>query len=265
MKRLHGIVLTICLGLTIPFASYGQTLEDLRSEVGSLATLMQQLRNELLASGNGGVPQDQVGTVLQRLDGIEARITQLTGQIEEAQHRVNVIAEEAGRRIGDIEFRLTELEGGDPSTGAGPVTLGGGGQTTDPNAGLVVNEQRAFDEAKMQLDAQNFQDAAEKFNNFISTYPGGPLTSEAQYLRGHALAGLQDWGGAARSFLDSFSGSPNGPFAAESLYELSVNLGQLQQVEQACLTLAEISNRYPQKAAEMQPKITSLRQNLSCP
>ena len=262
MNKVKIYCLAILIGIASPVNAQDTTLEDMRQEVAQLSQMLQQLRTELLETGNGGVPQEQVGTVLQRLDALELQMGQLTGRIEEAQHRVTQIAEDGTRRIGDLEFRLTELEGGDTSLLGTTPTLGQTGQNDGPE--LLNNEQSSFNQAMAQLNEGNFQGAAEMFNNFIATYPGGPLTSEAQFRRGRALAGMQDWGGAARSFLDGFSGEPNGPWAAESLYELSASLGQLQQTEQACLTLAEINNRYPDKAAEMADKIAGLRQSLSC-
>ena len=263
MRKVKIYCLAILVGISSPVFAQDQTLEDMRQEVSQLSQILQQLKSELLATGNGGVPQEQVGTVLQRLDALELRMGQLTGQIEETQHKVTQIAEDGTRRIGDIEFRLTELEGGDTSLLGTTPTLGQTGQSDGP--ALLNNEQASFNQAMSQLDAGNFQGAAEMFNTFITSYPGGPLTSEAQFRRGSALAGMNDWGGAARSFLDGFSGAPDGPWAAESLFELSVSLGQLQQTEQACLTLAEITNRYPDKAAAMTDKIAGLRQSLTCP
>lgn len=265
MLKVKFIVLAFAIGIASPALAQDQTLEDMRIEVAELSSLLQLLQSELLSSGNSGVPQDQVGTVLQRLNALEQRIGQLTGQLEETQFQINQIVDDGTRRVGDIEFRLTELEGGDTSLLGQTPTLGGPQPSANSGPELLSNEKQSFDAAMAQLNAGEFQAAAEMFNNFVTTYPGGPLTSEAQYRRGHALAGFQDWSGAARSFLDSFSGEPNGIWAAESLYELSVSFGNLQQPEQACLTLGEINNRYPEKAVEMAAKMSDLRQTLSCP
>ena len=100
------------------------------------------------------------------------------------------------------------------------------------------------------------------FSTFLATYPGGPLSAEAQYRRGEALAAQADWRGAARSFLDAFSGAPEGPIAPKALYRLGVSLGQLGQVEEACLTLAEVENRYP--GSEVASDVRSQRQALRC-
>ncbi len=246
--------------------SEAQTLEDVRQDIARLSVMMEELRTELLSTGNSGVPQESVGTVLQRLNMLESELSAALGRVETLQNRVQRIAEDATRRIGDLEFRLTELEGGDTSALGNPVPLGGGaGPAAQDGPQLASDEQRSFDAAVAQYDAGNYQAAADMFGTFISTYPGGPLTSEAQYRRGLAFAAMEAWGDAARNFLDSFSGAPDGDYAPRSLLELATSLGALGQVEQACLTYDEISIRYPERGAEMAAEIGMRKQSLSCP
>lgn len=243
--------------------SQAETLEDVRQEISQLSEVMQNLRSELLATGNSGVSQDSVGTILQRLNILEGELSAALGRVETLQFRIIQIADDGARRIGDLEFRITELEGGDTSVLGDPVPLGGATNTTEGSE-LASNEQRSFNEAVSQFNDANYDVAVALFDAFISTYPGGPLTSEAQFQKGHALAGLQDWQNAARSYLDAFSGAPDGPLAADALFELSVSLGTMGQAEQACLTLDQIVQRYPEREAEMAEKIFAQQQALAC-
>ena len=90
-----------------------------------------------------------------------------------------------------------------------------------------------------------------------------PLSTEVTW-RGEALAAAGDWPNAARSYLESFSGSPQGAKAPEALYRLGLALGRLDQLEEACLTLAEVRRRYPSIPAELGAKVDAERQALSC-
>ena len=83
---------------------------------------------------------------------------------------------------------------------------------------------------------------------FLQTYPGGPLSTDAQFRRGEALAATADWRGAAHDFLDAFSGAPQGPLAPRALFRLAESLNALGNVQEACLTLTEVVNRYPGSA-----------------
>ncbi len=269
ITELRGVLAAVLIACLAVLPASGQTqaktLEDVRMDITRLSELMQELRSELLITGNSGVSQDSVGTILQRLNNLEADLSSALGLVETLEFRVVQIADDATRRIGDLEFRLTELEGGDTGSLTTPPTLGGETDIGSDGHQLASDEQRSFDAGVAMHDAGEFQAAAEQFATFTATYPGGPLTSEAQYRRGLALAGLQDWGGAARSYLDSFSGAPDGPFAPVSLFELAASLGELGQTDQACLTLDEIGIRYQNVSVDLGLQILSQKQTLACP
>ena len=108
-----------------------------------------------------------------------------------------------------------------------------------------MGEKADFDRAKEVLGQGDFRTAADLFATFAQSYPGGPLSQEAAFLRGEALGQLGDKAGAARAYLDAYSGKPDGSFAAESLLKLGQALGDLGQTADACVTLAEVPNRFP--------------------
>lgn len=251
-------VLTLCFLLLPGLASAqdrAQTLADIRAQIMALSAEFDTLKQELVTTGAaqsgaaGGAP-------LQRLDAIEAALVQLTAKTEQVDLRLNKVVADGTNRIGDLEFRLTELEGGDTSKLGQTPPLGGdtgavaaGGATPQaPAAGgaeLAVGEQADFDRAKAVLDSGDFRGAADQFATFAQTYTGGALTYEAHFLRGEALNQLGETSNAARAYLDSFSGAPGGPRAAEALLKLGQALGKLGQVPEACVTLTEVGTRFP--------------------
>ena len=66
----------------------------------------------------------------------------------------------------------------------------------------------------------------------------------------------------ARSYLDAFSGAPQDPLAPHALYKLALSLGELGQVNEACLTLTEVDSRYP--GSEVAGDVAAKRQALAC-
>ena len=130
-------------------------------------------------------------------------------------------------RIGDLEFRLVELEGGDLSQLGQTSTLGGeAGATPPPPAApvgsdapeLAIAEQTDFDAARALLDNGDAAGAADAFASYATTYPGSPLLPEAHYLRGEAEAAQGSWTRAARAYLDSLSGTHDGHQARHAMY-----------------------------------------------
>ncbi|MBO9444331.1 tol-pal system protein YbgF [Ruegeria sp. R14_0] len=239
-----------------------QTLADIRQELTVLHVEIQRLKREFSTTGSPA-PNLAGSSVLERVDAIEAELQRLTRQTEQLNQRVQNIVTDGTNRIGDLEFRLVELEGGDLSTLGETSTLGGDSDiaaaapaTIAPaepaqieQGELAVGERADFDTASQALADGNFQAAAEQFATFETSYPGSPLAPEANLKRGQALVGLGDTREAARAFLASFTGDSEGTFAPEALFELGSALGRLGQTDQACITLSEVGVRFPGSAS----------------
>jgi tol-pal system protein YbgF len=262
-------------GLLLAGPAFGQsreeTLADIRQQLTVLWVEVQNLKRELSTTG---APQTglQGSSLLDRVNSAESELSRLTAKTEELQNRIDTLVRDGTNRIGDLEFRLCELEAGcdvsklgdTPTLGGGSLPQGGGAPAGGGGGGttLAVGEQADFDRAKAAFDAGDFAGAAGLFQTFTQTYTAGPLNSQAHYWRGEALARQGDTAGAARAFLDSFSGAPSGPVAPQALFRLGQSLGELGQVQEACVTLAEVAARFPgaPSAADAQ----GARQALGC-
>ena len=257
------LVLSVALlALPVHAQDRAQTLADIKAELGLLMAEFTALKSETVATGatGGGLG---AGDALQRMDAIEAELMRLTSRAEEIELRLTRVVSDGTNRIGDLEYRLCEVtEGCDPANLPETPMLGGaadGGAVAptepaisddpampaDGGPELAMGEQADFDRAKEVLAQGDFRGAADLFATFAQSYPGGPLSQEAAFLRGEALVQVADTAGAARAYLDAFSGKPDGPFAAESLLKLGQALGDLGQVPDACVTLAEVPVRFP--------------------
>ena len=239
-----------------------QTLSDIRQELEFVYAEIVNLKRELSTTGNA-LQAVSNGPALQRVDALEIEVRLITGRIEKKQKWIERIVTDGTNRVGDLEFRLCELEAGcDINSLDTTSPLGGripkrqvksiGEQiTTQPANNLVDtlgatdSERATFQRAMAAFEAQDFESAGNQFVRLISNFPGGPLTGEAHYWKGAAMEGQGNWAAAARSLLESFSGSPQGTKAPEALYRLGISLRELGQIDEACLMLSEVPLRYP--------------------
>lgn len=269
----------IIFGLTLSFlaspmlAQSSETLADIRQELTVLHVEMQKLKRELSTTGNSGTATVG-GSVLERVDALEAELRRLTAQTEQMSLRIDRVVTDGTRRVGDLEFRLVELEGGDVSQLGETSTLGGGAlpvatpAQNEPVAAqenmpeLAVGETRDMDAARKSLEEGDFETAAARLKSFNETYPGSPLGPQAQLAYGAALEGQGDIKGAARAYLDAFRLAPNGENAPEALFRLGKGLGQLGQTSEACATLGEVGARFP--SGEPANKAEAERGRLGC-
>ncbi len=267
--------LLFALAMGMPAAAAAQeaaTLADIRQQLAILYVEIDALRGELSATGTldtgfaGNTPLD-------RLNAIEAELQRLTSKTEELEFRINRITVDGTNRIGDLEYRLCEIEPGcDVGLLGDTPSLGGVDSAaavpepaaeTETGPSMAVGEQADFDRAKAAYDAGDWRGAADRFAVFVQTYPGGALSSQALYHRGVALETLGEVSEAARAYLDSFSGEPEGPVAADALYRLGMALAALGQIPDACVTLGEVPVRFPSAAVAGQAQ--TARADLGCP
>ena len=271
MRWISGMVLVV--GMSFPHGATAQddaTLADIRQELTVLYVEVQRLKRELSTTG-GTASNVGSGDTFDRIAAIESELQRLTGKSEELEFRIGRVIEDGTNRIGDLEFRLCELESGcdigslgdTPTLGGdagAPVT--GPAPTPQPETQLAANEQADFERAQEALTAREFRSAADQFATFNETYPGGPLAIEATLRRGEALEGLGDVREGARAYLAAFTMNQQGPMAAEALYLLGNALGRLGQSAEACVTLSEVGVRFPGAAAVADAE--AAMRNLSC-
>lgn len=254
-----------------------QTLADIRQELTVLFVEIQELKREL--STTGGVNVNLSGTgVLDRVDAMEAELRRLTAASEQLTNRVDRVVADGTNKIGDLEFRLCELEADCDIASLGDTpTLGGGSlppassptasvpAATIPSAGgveLAVSERADFERASQAFLEGDYESAVEQFQSFTDTYQGGPLTGEAHLLRGEALQKMGLTSSAARAYLESYSGTPDGPRAPVALLRLGQALDGLGQTQEACITLGEVTLRFPTSEASIEAQ--TARASMGC-
>ena len=245
--------------LTVPAFAQDrqQTLADIRQELSVLYVEVLRLKQQL--NTTGGPTTSVVGTTpLERIDAIELELQRLTAKTEELEFLINQIATRGGNQIGDLEFRLCELEENcdysalsEPGATLGNVDLNSANPVVvDTNSDapvieLAVGEEADFRSAIDALESGEHQVALDGFDAFLEAYPGSPLAPEAHYMRGDALERLGETHDAARAYLEAFSSDPTGLIAADALYKVGATMADLGLTENACQMLGEVGVRFP--------------------
>lgn len=303
----------LCAGLAAgpaaaqSWTASGESIEDLRYRLGLIDAELQDIRARLgsvapddgtgdaSASPGGGAS----GDVLVRLDRLEAEIRRLTGTVERLEFRQRRMAEDAARRFGDVEFRLTELEGGDVTALAPQRPLGGVGAAEDggtgagrsepgeaspdgraaagpsgqgaPGARELASTAPAGREMPDALGAGiedvqqgRFEEGEARLAGFLEDNPDSALAPRAHYWLGQSHFVRGDFREAARVFLAGYNDAPSGDMASRNLLQLGVTLGRLGQTREACLTLREVRNRFPDGDRDVLTAADVEADNLAC-
>ena len=251
------------LSLALPAAAQdAQTLADIKQDIAVLKVELQKLNREQSTTGGAIAPLG--GSALDRLNAIEAELQRMTSKVEQLEFRIGQVVSDGSNRIGDLDFRLCELETDCDIGSLGDTPLLGGGATaegaaatptpapvpsSDPSAGfsgqLAVGEETDFKAADEALSLGDHAGAATLFQRFRENYPGSPLEASALVGEGRALEGQGDTREAARRYLSAYTSFPDAEAAPEALWRLGVSLAALGSVPEACVTLGEVAGRYP--------------------
>ncbi|MCC1493907.1 tetratricopeptide repeat protein [Cognatishimia sp. F0-27] len=258
-------------------AQQSATLADIRQDLAVLSVELQRLKQELNTTGSSGVQVS--GSMLDRINTIESELQRVTAKAENLEFRIGQVVEDGSNRVGDLNFRLCEVEpdcdianlpdpgrlGGDtvpaPAAAVPPAQ-----DATDAlvlNSGeLAVSEEADFREAQTALEAGDYSGAAQLFALFRQNYPQGPLEAAALLGEGRALEAGGDTREGARRYLTVYSNYPGATVAPEALWRLGTALAALGSVPEACVTLAELPNRYPQ--SEFVARAAASKAELGC-
>lgn len=275
---LRGMVFGICLlagGMAA--AQQEQTLADIKQDLAVLTVELRKLRSELNTTGSPALGVG--GSALDRITAIEGELQRVTAKAEELEFRIGRVVQDGSNRIGDLKFRICELEpgcdigklaetdplGGDAVPAAPVVAQPATPPATDAlpfDGELAISEEADFRAALDALDAGDYAGAELLFAQFRETYPMGPLEPAALVGEGRALEGLGDSREAARRYLSAYSGFPDSAIAPEALWRLGDAIAALGSIDDACITLGEVSVRYPGSDAVSQAEAS--RQKLGC-
>jgi tol-pal system protein YbgF len=250
--------------------------DDLRYRLDILDAELADIRSRLGGGGSSAQSTGGGGASDARVNALEGELRRLIATVEQMQNTQRQLSQQIANRLGDVEFRLTELEGGDPNDVA-PVELpgtgnllGGGASVESSTTGggqqlaLSVSEQGDFDRAVRDVQQGRFDQAEDRLRDFIGSYPSSPLQANAFLWLGESQFARGIYADAASNYLKAYNVDRGGPVAPESLYKVGVSLGRLGQINEACLTLREVRVQFPNSAADIVNRADAEADNLTC-
>jgi tol-pal system protein YbgF len=124
---------------------------------------------------------------------------------------------------------------------------------------------QAYDQAFSYLQQGDYQDAERAFSEFLRAYPTHPLAANAQYWLGESYFAQTQYSTAAKTFAKAFQDHPQGQKAPDALLKLGLTLEKMNKKDDACLTLGELSKRFPSGPASVLRRGTEEAQRMGCP
>jgi tol-pal system protein YbgF len=270
---------------------------NLQGRLNRLETEIQTLNRQVFRGGpvpqggsgasGGGIPSSLAADFEIRLSRLEGELQTLTGKYEETVFGISQARERLDKLSSDLEYRLSELESklsaapapaesqsappakGRNETAAATPPKAPPAQAAQQQATAAAklptgSAQEQYDYAFGLLRAADYANAEVALGTFIKSHPDNSLTSNAHYWLGETYYVRGKYGDAAAAFAEGYQKFPKSSKAADNLLKLGMSLGQLNQKKEACLSFAELGNKFPDASAAIKRRADQERGRLNC-
>ena len=201
--------------------------------------------------------QNQAGMVGQ-VQGLEGDMRELRGSVEEVQHDLDGTSQRQRNLYLDVDGRLQKLESSASATGSRsrrPVSSSTQKVTTLPATSTSspddqeISDRDAYQAAIALLREGHYQQAAEKFEQFLGQYPDSQFSDNAQYWYGETFYVTRKFSEALAAFqkvVSTYSRSQKVPDALLKIGYCDYELGYWDAARAA---LNRVVNEYPDTTA----------------
>ena len=287
-------------GALFVFSAVTSASAQTTNETGQLLNRLNQLENQVqtlnqavyrgdsraaasvaasASGGGGGGENAALASFETRMSAIEDQQRKVTGQLEKISFDLQQLKERINHIQSDTEQRFQQLERSaaaqpanapDVSPAAHPAVSSGGGTlgTMSANGAGTWSSGLAealYEEAFADVRDTKYEEAEAKFRQFLSQYPGHPLSANAQYWLGETYYVRADYKQAAKTFAQGYQDYPKSAKAADSLFKLGLALSKMGNKDDACVSLRQLQKEFQSEAGPLQRKAQAEIKKLECP
>lgn len=267
-SMMHRFLAAAALSLALAAPALAQS--GLEGRVGKLEGEMRAVQRKVFPGGSGAVVEPQitpaapatgpvgapattpVEDLTQRVSALEAQVQAITGQMEQAQHRLRQLEEQfaafrasaAARPAPAADVTVPTA----PRPAAAPVATPAAAApaaSDKPDTGDAAEDGYTY--GYRLWTAKKYGEAATQLKKVVADHPKHRRASYAQNLLGRAYLDDGKPSLAAIAFYDSYKKFPEGERAPDSLFYLGSALMKLNKAAEACTVYGELTDVYGAK------------------
>lgn len=242
----------------------------------------------IFAAGDARAQRDETeyrASLELRLMEMENQMRRMTGQYEEAIHRLTQLTRRLEGALEDVEFRLQSIERGAPASAAAPdsaapsatgaVPPTGATPASKPRADVKPEDdperflvgttpEERFADAFRLVRREQLDEAEKSFRAFLTVYPDHGLSGNARYWLGKTYFERSKYEYAAITLLETYQRHSDSPKGPDILLYLALSLNEIGQKEDACVAFSDLESRYPDAGAVVRDRAAKGRQDARC-
>lgn len=225
-------------------------VQQLEARVGKLEERIGKLEQALASSES-----DREQTVRSMLDlqiqmeAINTELRKLRGQNEELVHNLQDAEKRQKDFYIDLDARLRRLE--EAATAPPPVERADSSKDVSDDP---VGENRAFEAAYTLYRAENYQNAAVAFGDFLKNYPQSVHEANVHYWMGNAYFLLKNCKSSIGSYQILIEKYQDHPRAPEAMFNIADCELEMKNKPAAKKTLKQLISQFPGSDASEKAK-----------
>ncbi len=193
--------------------------------------------------------------LLNQVEALNQELSRIKGELEVAQHYLEVSQERQKELYADTDGRLRKLEAAAnaaANTSQAPQnnehSSNSAAQSTPASPEAATTEEaenKALDNAQLLLKAGKYKEAFEAFDKFIQSYSNSKQVPTAQYGLGYSQFSLKNYKAAIATQQKLVTQFPDSPKVPDAKFNIANCQIQLSDVEGAKKTLKDLIAQHP--------------------
>lgn len=181
--------------------------------------------------------------MLGKIDALNQQISRLQGQLEEANHNIDMTQQRQKDLYADTDGRLRKLESGAPAATADAAQPASAAAPEAPAASS--SESKDLDAANGLLQAGKFKESFDAYQKFLQAYPASTHVADAMYGLGFSQFSLKNYKAAIATQQKLLKQYPDSAKAPEASFNIANSQIQLADIDGAKKTLRDLISQYP--------------------
>jgi tol-pal system protein YbgF len=216
-----------------------------QASLDALKKSQQALEQRILSIENV-IKSQGLMDLLGQIDRLNNELNKVKGDLEVAQHNIEVSQQRQKDLYVDTDGRLRKLESANPGiANASADNKEQSAQASITNPVENSAETKAFDSAQALFQAGKYKDAFDAFDKFLQTYSNSKQVPNAQYGLGFSQFSLKNYKAAIATQQKLMSQFPESAKVPEALFNIANCQIQLSDIEGAKKSLRDLIAQHP--------------------
>ena len=214
----------------------------------------QQALEQRIAAVESVIKSQGLMDLLNQIDALHQELSKVKGDLEVAQHDLEVSQQRQKDLYADTDNRLRKFEGAGsanatPQTSAAPQSGEASSvQTAASNADTAIDngpEAKAYDNAQALLKEGKYKESFDAFDKFLQNFSNSKQVPNAQYGLGYSQFSLKNYKAAIATQQKLITQFPDSPKVPDAKFNIANCQIQLSDIDGAKKTLRDLIAQHP--------------------